>query len=403
MRSSGGRQGGDAVEETRDQLLVRNRELLALHEAGLAIAEAHNLEDVLQRVVDQARELVGARYGALILVRESGGIDRVITSGLSAEERDAMGPPTQDGGLWDVVLPGEGRLRLSDLADDPASRSSTANQPPRRSRLAVPVRARGRVLGVLCLTEKDGAEEFSADHENTLGRLATQAALAIENTRLHWELQAAAITEERDRLAREMHDGLAQILGYVNIKAQAAHELLAAGDTSGAAAQIDQLATAARSAYSDVREAVLALRTSLGPDDQVTDALATYLESWQAQNGIKVALAIDAPNRRPDNLSPVCKVQLLRIVQEALTNVRKHAAATEASIHIVEDNGWVEVSVQDNGRGFDPGAVGPSGRPRFGLATMRERAESVGGALSVESAIGHGTLVSARLPLPGAR
>src|SRR5579884_3422806 len=162
------------------RITQRNRELLALHEAGLAITGERDLEAVLQLVVDEARELVGARYGALSLLG-AGGIEALLTSGLSAEDRERMGPLPVGHGLLGAMLSDGGPLRLADLGQDPRSVGFPPGHPVMRSLLAVPIVSHGQVVGNLYLTECEGAAEFSADDEETLARFATQAALAIEN------------------------------------------------------------------------------------------------------------------------------------------------------------------------------------------------------------------------------
>ncbi len=386
------------VERLQARLTQQNRELLALHDAGLGILGELDLETVLQRVVDQARALLGARYGALSIVREGGGIDAFLTSGITAEERALLGPPPVGHGLLGVVLTEGQPLRLTDLTRDPRSVGFPPHHPPMRSLLAVPVVSRGRVFGNLYLAEKEAAPSFDAADEETLDRFATQAALAIENARLHRQVRALAVTEERERIAREMHDGLAQVLGYVNTKAQAAQTLLRAGENERAAAQLGQLAEAARASYADVREGILGLRTSLGGERGFVDTLRDYLERWQGQSDVAVRLVTEPAAGFAPRLAPNAEVQLLRIVQEALANVRKHAAARQAEVRLTQADGCLEAVVEDDGTGFDPGALGRTALPRFGLATMRERAEAVGGSFSVASTPGDGTRVTVRVP-----
>jgi signal transduction histidine kinase len=209
-----------------------------------------------------------------------------------------------------------------------------------------------------------------------------------------------AVSEERERIAREMHDSLAQVLGYVNIKVQAIQELLKRDETERAATQLDQLSEAARAAYADVREGILALRTSLGPGRTFLEALAEYLERWKEQSQVEASLVVRPANGPLHGLEPAAELQLLRIVQEALANVRKHAQATHVEVRIDVEPQRVETTVADNGRGFDPtAAVRSEDRiPHFGLSTMRERAESVGGSLEVVSGPGEGTRVVVCVP-----
>lgn len=386
------------IGRMQETLAQQNQELLALHEAGLAITGELDIEAVLQKVIDEARDLVGARYGALTLLSETGAVETFLTSGMTPEEVARMGPPPTDHGLFVVVLR-EGRaLRMADLTQHQRSVGFPANHPPMRSLLAVPIRSHGRVLGSLYVTEKKGASSFDAHDQDRLERFATQAAIAIERARLHRRVQVLAVTEERERIAREMHDSLAQVLGYVNTKAQATQALLEAAQTDRAAAQIGQLAQAAREAYADVRENILGLRTSLGPERTLTDTLREYVQRWQDQSGIAAELHTVLVPADDLRISSLAEIQLLRIIQEALANVRKHAGASMVHISITGTDGWIVTIVEDNGAGFDPAMIGRSDFPRFGLATMRERAEAVGGRIEIDSHLDQGTHVHIHMP-----
>jgi nitrate/nitrite-specific signal transduction histidine kinase len=387
------------IDRMQARLVQQNRELLALHQAGLDVAGELELEAVLQKIVDRARELVGARYGALSLLREEGGIEAFLTSGISAEERALIGALPTGRGLLGVVL-GEGqRLRLADLTGDPRSVGFPQNHPAMRSLVAVPIASHGRVLGNLYLTEAErGKTEFSLNDEETLVRFATQAALAIENARLHRRVQALAVAAEREWIARELHDTVAQVLGYVNTKAQAAQELLRGGQSERASLQIGQLAEAARAAYADVREGILGLRAARSVERGFRDTLRDYLEHWQEQSGITAEFDESRTGACDLRVSPLAEIQLLRIVQEALANVRKHARAGHVRVVLAERDTTVAVMVEDDGVGFDPAALGRAGFPRFGLATMRERAEAIGGTLEIESGTGRGTQVTIHIP-----
>jgi len=389
------------IDRTQGRLEQKNRELLALHEASLDITGELNLETVLQDVVERARALIGARYGALSFLREQGGIEAFLTSGITSEQRLAIGPIPEGHGVLGVVLQKGERLREADLTRHPESVGFPPHHPPMYSLLAVPIIARGRILGNLYLTEKDGQPVFDTDDEETLERFATQAALAIENARLHRQVHALAVAEERERIAREIHDSVAQVLGYVNTKAQAAEELLKSNQPDPALAQIQQLGQAARDAYADVREHILGLRTVAAPGRAFVETLGDYLERWQEQSGVAVSLVVDPPDGFVLRLSATAELQLLRIIQEALANVRKHAEATQATVRLTSGATWVEARIEDDGRGFDElgDVVGSrTAFPRFGMATMRERAEAVRGTLTIESAVGQGTSVTARIP-----
>ena len=223
--------------------------------------------------------------------------------------------------------------------------------------------------------------------------------LALQTEQLFRRAQTAAILDERDRLAREMHDSVAQVLGYVNIKGQAAQQFLARGDTARAIATIDELGEAARGAYADVREEILGLKTSPTPERGLAGSLDAYVRTWEEQSGVEAHLNCTALDGVADLDGQLAEVQLVRIVQEALSNVRKHAHARTVQISAAKEAGWVEVAVQDDGVGFDPAHLSRGQFPRFGLATMQERAEAVGGSLQIDSGPGRGTQVRVRVPV----
>jgi nitrate/nitrite-specific signal transduction histidine kinase len=387
------------VRRASRQLNRQNQELIALHRASLAISGDLGLESVLQKIVDEAGALVGARYGAL-LNRPASDDGTFVTAGVSAQERARIGQPPCGRGLLGVVLNEGEPLRLADLTADPRASGFPPHHPPMRSLVAVPIVKGGRVLGNLYLTEKVDAAEFSAADEETLARFATQAALAIENARLHRRVGELTIAEERRRIAHEMHDGLAQVLGYVNTKAQAAQEWLRLGQTARAGEQIGQLVADARAAYVDTREGILALRTPLDPERSLAETLREYCARWEELSGVTVELVVSPEGASPSawRLAPLTELQLLRIVQEALANVRKHAGVAHARVQLRYGPGWTEVMVSDEGAGFDPAAPLRDALPHFGLAMMKERAEAVGGTLEVDAASGRGTRVVVRVP-----
>lgn len=386
------------IEKMQGRLERQNRELLALHAATQDVHAELSLDKVLQRVVDQARSLLDARYGALSVIDEQNRIESFVTTGISAEERARIGPPPVGHGLLGVVLNEGQRLRLPDITRDPRSHGFPPHHPPMHSLLAVPVACKGPFRGNLYLAEKSGAAEFSVEDEETLVRFAVTAGIAIDNAYLHQRLNTLAVAEERLRIAHEMHDGLAQVLAYVNTKAQAVKELLRSDRPDDASRHLDQLAAAAREVYGDVRESIIGLRNAAVPGRTVGDSVHEYVRSWEAQHGITCRIRVDRDVRLADN----AELQLQRIVQESLANVRKHARASQVEVTLRRDGDRVVAVVQDDGAGFNPELLGRAEFPRFGLATMRERAESIGGSVRLDSSPGQGTRVTVEIPAPAA-
>lgn len=373
----------------------QNQELLALHAAGLDVTAELSLEAVLDKVVASARNLAGARYGALSVVNADGSIQAFITSGISAEERARIGPPPLGHGLLGVVLGTGERLRLTDIGKDPRSYGFPPNHPRMHSLLAVPLTCKGPFVGNLYLSEKESGAAFTDSDEETLERFATQASIAIDNAYLHRQTADLAVARERLHMAHELHDGVAQVLGYVNTKAQAAITYLRRDKTEEGLAQLQELVGAAREAHADVRQAIVHLRTLPEPSRSFEEVLREYVDRWREQTGITTQLVVDGDLVMTSGI----ELQLVRIIQESLTNVRKHAKATTAKIAVQRYPGKLLITVTDDGVGFaQPDSAGVF--PHFGLTTMRERAQSIGAALSVESLPSTGTAVRVELPLP---
>ncbi len=385
------------IERLQRLLRLRNHELLALHDATLAIERQLDLKALLQGIVDEARELFDARYGALAYLRDDGTIEAFITSGITPERRQRIGPEPKGRGVLGVVLNEGESLRLDRIEDHPRSVGFPEQHPGMTALLVAPIRSRSRVLGNLYIADDGEDYRFEGSDEEALSRFAAVAAVAIENARLHGQVRALATTEERQRIARELHDSLAQVLGYVNAKAQATQVLLDSGQTGRASEQLQQMAHMARSAYVDVRENILSLRSSLDDGRGLIETLEAYLGDWREQSGI--AAELEATADVVGHISTLAEVQLLRIVQEALTNVRKHSAASRVRIHLWTDDGHLVTTIADDGVGIADHDRGPRGIPRFGLSSMRERAESLGGTFEVAFQPGQGACVTVRLPL----
>ena len=209
--------------------------------------------------------------------------------------------------------------------------------------------------------------------------------------------RAAAVQGERERIAREMHDGLAQVLGYVNTKAQAVEGLLAIGHTDEARRQLVELSAAARSVYVDVRATILGLAKPVAPAVGLVVALEDYASRFS--DASKLAVSVDAaPAARVLRLAPEAETQIFRIIQEALTNVRKHAGAHRVRLGLAVDGDRLVLTVVDDGVGLDV-ARAPADWPHYGMRTMRSRAHAIGGAADWNAAAGGGTQFTLRVPI----
>ena len=268
------------------------------------------------------------------------------------------------------------------------------------ARLEAPLQRAGETIGLLMVGSR-ADRGFEVDEVETLSSLANQAAIAIENARLQARLRELAVVAERERIAREMHDGLAQVLGYVNTKSQAIEELLAAGRTAEARGLLAELAAAARSIYVDVREAILGLRSPVVPGRRVSSP-----RSRSTRRASPRRPRSPSGSRRPTtparlDLAPDVEAQVFHIVQEALTNVRKHSGAARAEIGFAVIDGRLDVVVADDGQGIEPRRRRRTIGPRYGLRAMRERADSIGATVDWTSPPSGGCRVHADVAAAG--
>ncbi|HEX9029836.1 MAG TPA: ATP-binding protein, partial [Anaerolineales bacterium] len=213
--------------------------------------------------------------------------------------------------------------------------------------------------------------------------------------------RALATLHERERLARELHDNLGQVLGYAGFQVEAISRLIRDGDSQTAATQLDRLAGVIREAHEDLRESILDLHSAPALHQPFIPALHRYLEGFTRNYGLQAQLVVDE-DLGEEPFPPDARLQVYRILQEALSNARKHGHARCVQVTFSRSAGLMRMTIQDDGAGFDPGQL--PGEGHHGLQFMRERAEQIGGLLSVESKPGSGTRVLFTIhSLPGVR
>ncbi|MFH1382888.1 MAG: sensor histidine kinase [Chloroflexota bacterium] len=219
------------------------------------------------------------------------------------------------------------------------------------------------------------------------------------NLNIRRRIEREAIIEERRRIAREMHDGVAQSLGYLNLKTKLANDALASQNVVKALTEINDIRKVVHDTYDDIRESIDQLSTEI-KNLPLISTLSNYTREFGNNNGIKVQFGV---TRAFPELSPVAELQLLRIAQEALTNVRRHAVATKVDMKLENTNEAIELVVKDNGRGFFLSDLEQSPPGYHGLNIIKERAEGLGGAVAITTAPGEGTEVRVSLPLEKVR
>jgi signal transduction histidine kinase len=392
---------GAAVSARNRALEQRATSAAAMHRVSVAIAALADLRSILDAIAEHARTLSGADVAVILLVDAGGRLRRAAASGPVRDEEEPGAAPAGDGpravdGPTDES-PGVGPSPARP-AFDPDEVLRFLPPELATSRLASALNRGPETIGLLAIGSRT-ARSFDADTVETLASLANQASIAIENARLQARLRELAVETERERIAREMHDGLAQVLGYVSTKSQAADELLANGRVVEARGQLGELTAAARSIYVDVREAILGLRSPITPELGLVGAIEDYAVRFAEAS--KLAVSVDAaPDVAAAGLGPETEAQIFRIVQESLTNVRKHAAAGRVAVHLRRIGDDLVIELIDDGRGFDrPSPWPPSDWPHYGQAAMRERAAAIGAEIAWGTAVTGGGFLRLAVPL----
>jgi signal transduction histidine kinase len=388
------RQSASQARRSAEALEQKRQQLSALNAAGLALTSELDREEVLQRVVDQARDVASAKYAALGVFDEQGVVETFTTSGITAEERARIGPLPRGLGLLGLLQKEQRPIRVRDIAQHPASVGFPKDHPPMHSFVGTPIVLRGETLGNLYLTEKQGAAEFTADDEEALLTLAAQAAIAIENARLYAQEARVATLEERNRIRMDLHDGVMQSLYGVGLLLEDVAERLTT-EPEESKRQLWRSIDRLNAAIADLRGYVIGLKPVEAANQPLERSLAMLAE--QARSNALLDVDVDITEGTAEQLDPSRSEAAYYIAADALGNIARHARARHASLRFFPEDGVVVLEVKDDGVGFDY----ESATSGHGLGNMRERAFAVGGRLSVDSRPGHGARV--RLELPATR
>lgn len=352
------------IEGTQAELLRRNAELEAVNAVA---TETGGLLEV-DLIVQRAQSILQSFFAA----------DDVIVTLFSADPDDGRDtvpfPP-----YWATETPSGGA--------GPAEGDS----------IVIPLQSHVGVVGSLSIQR--ASRDFDAAERRLLHLVSDTMSMAIKNALLLKQVRQAAVSEERNWLAREMHDGVAQLLASMLMQIDIVDAMVRDGQAERARHELEGLRTTAEDANAEVRAEIAGLRLLTNLDDDFLDRLQAYVDDFESQTGIVATFSVEGV--RPGRLEPALGLQLVRILQEGLTNVRKHSGATKATVTLAVDAQNVSLCIEDDGRGFVAEHVsGANVRRRFGLLTMHERAESLGGQFNVQSGSESGTRLSVLIPLP---
>jgi nitrate/nitrite-specific signal transduction histidine kinase len=419
-------------------------EIATLAQGFNRLAEGMSEKAALEEVVRRETERLGALQRVIDRVSRTLDLEVILQQGL-AQVVEVSGMDAADIRLWDEErenLHTHAQYGLSDpfvaderdiavgecfcgeavessagvLVADPASDARMTRAACRREGFAsvacVSLRAQDRVIGILTLYSRE-ERSFDPKEKEWLKAIGNHLGIAIENALLYQEMesrvkeltnevQSLAVLRERDRLAREMHDGFAQSLGYLHLQLVTTASLVEEGRTAEASRAIAQMEQVVGETYDDVREVISNLRSTLLKPGGLVPTLEEYVPEYGLFYDLEASFVADLDENELC-LPQSSEVQLLRIVQEALSNVRKHAQAQHVWVSLATRNSYCKLQVKDDGIGFDSDGVSTEQSGHFGLLVMQERATDLGGTCAVESVPRQGTTVTIEIPIPGGK
>ena len=368
----------------------------ALVRISSRIAELEDVDNILLYIVESARKLLNSDFMGLALV--DGEFSRFVLKCYATEaqtELTAAPVPVENRLICNVIQTQSAYYSLADESMEDLQGASFFTDKPAATLACVCLKLDTQSIGALWVARFE-KRAFSETDLIWLECLADQSVIAIKHGLMTSQLQSLSVLEERARIAREMHDGLAQVLGYLNVQVQTLEAFLQQGKLDKLQVKLEQMREAVQVAHADVRENIMSLRTTLDHEKGVIPGIEEYLQEFEIQTQIATHLMNDVEGEL--GLASLAEVQLVCILQEALTNVRKHARAHHVDVAIRKEAGREETRIRlticDDGIGFTQ----EEQKRHFGLQTMRERSQSVGGSLLVSSVPGQGTQVECQLP-----
>ncbi len=383
------------VEKQTNRIQQKTHSLEILYDVAANINAARDLEDLLTRFLHTLKDVVAARAGTVRMLTPDGNMKLIASSGLSPEvveqeqlisvDRCLCGKAAQQGEVY--------ALDKLDSCNQFAGRPFFDNG--NIEMVAVPLRYRGQVLGVYNLfTEQHGLVERE-DMKNLLTSIGHHLGMAIEKSRLDEEANLLSIMEERTRLANELHDSLAQSLASLKFQVRVLDELLHSGSEAALWQEMELIENSLDEAYTELRELIAHFRA---PVDKrgLLPAVEQAVERFRRNSGISAFLQIEWDGV---NLPAEVEIQVLRIIQEALANIRKHSEANAVRVMLRSgDDRHYMILIEDDGIGIQSRVLDSGPGEHLGLKIMQERATRIGGELKIESDSGEGTRIILSFP-----
>lgn len=356
-----------------------------LIQAAAAVAGQIELRSVLKTTVEMAVETTGARYGAIGVIGDHGTLVDFIYTGLSPQEAAGIGHPPVGKGVLGALIDNPAPIRLDRITDHPSSSGFPDNHPPMGAFLGVPVRAGDQVFGNLYLTEKEGG--FDEDDEQLVVALSAVAGGAVAAARLHDRLTRVALAEDRERIARDLHDSVIQDLFATGLGLQG---LSMSIDDPKAAGRLDDAIERIDNAISSLRSFIFDIRSFAATIADPERTIRRMVDRLVADRSIEVSVEIGSVGAS----SPELLDDALGVIREAVSNAVRHSDATALSVRVDTTDDGLTIVVRDNGCGFQPTSV----KRGMGLDNLHARATGRAGSIAIESAPGVGTTIKTVFP-----
>jgi signal transduction histidine kinase len=376
------------------------KELAMLHQVSAFLSSTLEPEEVHDHITEQSVKLLGCQSALLFRwdgkQRQATGASAYGMNGTPVTDRHLA---LDDCPLLEEMLAGRRSTPIVDAQADPRVPEQWRREMSVRGLLCVPVWGTEEPLALLFMMERTAPRNWRSAEIELVESFVNRAAIALENAYLHKRLEWAAALEERQRIAAEMHDGLAQTLSYLTLRSYQATELIEEGQIEQALAEHENIQDAISQATTEVRRSIASLQESPPPRRPFQEWLMEIVREADKAGEAQVSLLAHA--EEPVFLPPDQLEQVVRVLQEALVNASNHAGAAQINVRLDRQDGEVILSIEDDGRGFDPQVPPRDGREHFGLSIMRARAARIGGEIEIESKMGEGTRLMLRWPLYG--
>ena len=381
-----------AQQLLEERVAARTRELSALYDVTAVASASLDLATVMEQSLNRVLKVMTCQIGAIHLVNEAEGeVNLAIWRNIPNEIVTEIQTMSLGSGVAGRIIAQGAPLVVPVMADDPDAVPAAKRILSQQGYVGAPMRAKGQVVGVLSVIGTEG-QQFNAEEVALLASIADQIGVAVENAQLYQRAERLAVMEERQRLARELHDSVTQSLYSATLLTETARRSAVAQDLARTQSYLEELGDITQQALKEMRLLVYELRPPALEQEGLVGALQQRIDAVEGRAGVDVRLLVEGEVKP----APPIEEALYRIGQEALNNALKHAAAGSVTVRIQASDARIEMQVVDDGQGFEPQAVRERGG--MGLTTMQERAKQVGGALSVRSAPGKGTTVQVVVP-----